>query len=90
MKIQVTAKDIQEGRPGKVCACPIAIAGSRAYGCTMEVGNTLMGPHEELHCRNWGLLPKEAREFVTAFDNGRSVQPFEFEIEFNQHRETPY
>lgn len=78
--IEVTDADIAAGLPKRCLLCPIAIALNRTLGrpkADIKVG--------------WGQiqmpdgtstsLPQLAIDFVRAFDYGKPVSPFTFEIE---------
>ncbi len=80
MKIKVTKTHIKNGMRDSSCFCPIALAVKKIIkppsARDVEV---------EYHlCRINNLyyrLPQTAREFITAFDNGHHVEPFEFELD---------
>lgn len=80
MLIQVTKEDIENGVQRNCEKCPLARAISRAFGKPIRVGAYLAqffgaGLGESTD------LPPNALAFRKAFDAGKPVQPFEFEIE---------
>lgn len=92
--IDVTADDIRAGVTGRSTACPIASAGTRMLpgGFTLIVGpreaDIVRGQGLcPCGCGDDGpeivstrLLPSEAREFISAFDDGQDVDPFTFTL----------
>lgn len=76
MKIQVTQQDIDNGLPKDSRACALALAlkrhDPRFISCLMFNACTVRGIIK---------LPEKASNFVSRFDCGLSVQPFEFELE---------
>lgn len=94
MKVKVTTSDIQRAieRPIELrsTSCPIAQALRRQ--CHLHLNQVAVGNHVVtiMHeMRGWGSfrqeavnyeLPWEAIEFISHFDYGRFVQPFEFEM----------
>lgn len=84
MKIQVTQDHIDNGTVKDACLCPIALAIRDAtgaahfdvivstHGWSHYNGNKLLGNYE---------LPVDATNFITKFDLGEPVSPFEFELE---------
>lgn len=79
MKIRVTARDIEKGAQGDCGLCPIARATQRAF----DTEKVYVCANAVLVGSNWDYwdLPKRAINFIKRFDAGRSVTPFEFEIE---------
>jgi hypothetical protein len=75
MIINVTKKDIENGRLLYCAACPIARAARRRLNERVEV-----------HAGHiWGKgfrhrLPAKARKFIRDFDAGHPVKPMRFEI----------
>ncbi len=76
-KIDVTEEDIRLGKRNNSCECPIALAGTRAFGVACIVG---------LFIKPAGLnrmrLPHEAVKFINEFDEhgGLQLRPFSFEV----------
>jgi len=87
MIIRVTQKMIDDGRKcdTRSCALAIAIQAVVKPEYTVEVGILLawIAPFGKRCCsdsiENF-LLPQVARNFRFAFDNGRAVFPFSFEL----------
>ena len=76
MKIKVTADHIVHGTPGECTSCPIALAIREQYGYdNVGVTDTLAEVEGD-----YILLPAEAQRFVYRFDQGLSVDPFEFDL----------
>ncbi len=80
MKIQVTQEDINQGVRQECEKCPIALAVIRAIGpqaATMRISvdDAWVDIGEESWC-----LPRSAARFVSDFDSGKAVTPFEFEL----------
>jgi hypothetical protein len=78
MRIEVTAEDIAAGRPKDACCCPVARAISRAMGAAWEAYGVGAASHDD---DGWIDLPAEAERWIAAFDAGRPVEPFAFEVE---------
>jgi hypothetical protein len=77
IKVSVTQKDIDSGCPIDKCGCPVALALKRALGNgqSIQVGNFAVDiDGGRAH------LPLEAIAFVKAFDMGKPVKPFSFEL----------
>lgn len=85
--IRVTAGHIEQGEQNNPMACPIALAiieqqwpqaevdvfDGHAYASD-PIGATIQADYLTAD------MPEQADEFVNAFDTGREVQPFEFEL----------
>lgn len=80
MKIEVTQEDIDAGKPGSGCWCPIALAARRATGRYVHVSYETVAI--ELGENSWSrhILPLETRTFIERFDNNEAVAPFAFEL----------
>lgn len=82
MKISITKKHIADGKPGNAKSCPIALAlldHKDVYDIVSVNPFTMAFWSRDLHYR-WYTLPRRASDFVVAFDMGRDVTPFEFEV----------
>lgn len=77
--INVTQEDIDAGLPIKCIQCPIALAAKRVFGHEVSVAATY------IHDIKSGYydLPRAAVDFVAAFDKGRTVTPFSFEVQLS-------
>lgn len=77
MRIEVTQADIEFGEVGHAEACPVALALERTTGRRWVVGD------DELEDRKFGIIdsPSAVAAFVRAFDAGRPVAPFTFDLE---------
>jgi hypothetical protein len=75
VRIEVTQDDIDNGSACDVCACPIALACLRAGLKDVSVCDASLDWKEKIP------TPTVAVEFIFAFDSGRDVKPFSFEIE---------
>lgn len=75
MRVEVTAKDIDEGVPRACFGCPVALALTRASKKLVLVSAkmySLDGIQAE--------LPEDVINWVTDFDLGQPVQPITFEV----------
>lgn len=81
MKIRVRQEHIDKGVCNSPWECPIALAAQEAIG-TDELS---VWPYLLTWCAGELVheadMPRPAREFIENFDDGRPVEPFEFEIE---------
>ncbi len=76
MLINVTEEDIRLGKKHDDCACPIALAATRAFGIACVVSSYTLEPAG----MDRKSMPFEARTFIRNFDDGWEVKPFSFEI----------
>ena len=90
MKITVTQKDIDNGRPGLGDMCPIALAVKRLTRKSIHVGAGLMTVGVRRNSKSLYELPWIARNFIHSFDNGAGVSGFSFEAEEIQPDESGY
>lgn len=75
MEVTVSRDDITYGIRRGVCSCPVAKALSRAFMTPAKVcGDGATVGRQSIS------LPKEAWDFINRFDQGSSVEPFEFEV----------
>jgi len=80
MKIVVTDGCIESGHRNDPCGCPIAIA-ARHAGFMLAAVET-----DAIYLYGWANrqapipLPPEATSFINDYDEGRPVEPFEFEL----------
>lgn len=85
--ITVTQEDIDLGEAANCCLCPIARATRRAFKArTVNVTGRLYVYFKPTSLENLNplsiyALPPEAEQFVADFDNGKGVEPFEFEVD---------
>lgn len=81
MLVQVTQRDIEEGKPCSPCSCPLALAIGRAFEQPgVSVGASWVGVRGTSY-----PLPARAIEFRQAFDTdmefARTIEmPFSFEL----------
>lgn len=76
MLIQVTQAHIDAGEPCTNIGCPVALALSEATGHSAAIGSTIyVGNHEE-------PTSKEVFTKIRHFDRTSEMQPFEFEIKY--------
>lgn len=73
VRIEVTAQDIRRGKKADPDHCPVARALRRAGLPKAWAGDSHYGWGEET--ASWPL-PKRAKRFIEAFDNGMPVRPF--------------
>lgn len=77
IKISVTAEDIANGKIAEAYECPISLAIGRALG-TNGVG--VCGSWIDLNGKHLEIS-ELAANFVSEYDYGNFVEPFEFELE---------
>jgi hypothetical protein len=84
--IRVTAQHIEQGERNNPMACPIALAIIEQQWPTAEV-DVFDGHAYACDCLGIVIkdhlvaaMPAEADEFISAFDAGDEVEPFEFEL----------
>lgn len=84
MLIQVTQTDIDNGTPRSACYCPIAQSIKRADKNRYNVAVVYdfatyneVGVPKAFKVR----LPLSAQSFISCVDDGKPVEPFEFETE---------
>lgn len=79
MRIQVTAEDIANGIPYECEACPVALALKKH---SPNVDADIIVDADNIW---WGeaaySTPEEVVSFITNFDKGDAVEPFEFYLE---------
>ena len=76
MPITVTQEHIKIGVPYSKWECPVALAVSQALG-PCWVGVDRIGLLKQDRCYP---LPTLARDWIHAFDHGRPVEPFSFDV----------
>lgn len=79
MRIKVTKEHIRRGRRGLCFACPVALALAEAIPGSQPWVTTRI----ELRRNGRQVFidaPEVVLAFATAFDAGREVRPFEFEL----------
>jgi hypothetical protein len=89
--IDVTQADIDDGKPGLPCACPIWLAISRALAALgvnlavrvgiSDVALVAAGAPGDVIAD----LPTSASDFIGWFDCALTVWPFSFELEIPDH-----
>ena len=95
MIIHVTQDDINKGCIQAARMCPVALAIERVIGHEVTVSPCDKTIDED-NIYNWEvifyhlpyhkriILPNEVKEFARSFDMGRSVSPFEFELDYTE------
>jgi hypothetical protein len=82
--VQVTQEDIDNGHPSNPHGCPVALAMNRAFNRTDAcAGQFRLSFHASDGANfvvDW-LAPPEIFAFISDFDYGHPVEPFEFELE---------
>ena len=88
MRIEVTAEDIAKGERLRACRCPVALALSRAGFEEPEVYPSYGpddyspgGAGEIIAGGDRFALPLTVDRFVAAFDEGKPVEPFAFDLD---------
>lgn len=80
MKIKVTQKHIDNGFKNNCWRCPIALAiEEQLINKSFTVASSTIRIQG-----NVINLPYEACNFIRKFDNGLPVEPFEFELDYNE------
>lgn len=84
--ITVTQDDIDNGTPACNDGCPIALAMQRVFTKDATVGTEHFWPWatEFPDMPVTGNLPAIAKDFVRDYDEGRPVQPFQFEASYEE------
>ena len=80
--INLTDGHIEAGRPFRCLLCPVARAISEVLN--PKAWTSVQGIYAELHIgEEWEPvdLPDEVSGFICAFDDGRDVEPFAFELD---------
>ncbi len=83
MLVKVTQIDIDNGVPCDGCLCPIALAIDRDYNLDVKVhadGGIVINDGEK-ETEVWAGY--EAASFIESFDDGNEVNPFSFELDYN-------
>lgn len=90
MIIKVTEEHINKGRRRNVTCCPVALAVKGATQCTFICVGTF-GMGIRMPKKHWWskqpnsrydiFTPKNASVFISMFDRGEEVKPFEFELD---------
>jgi len=88
MKIKVTQRHIDEGRPYAAAACALALAVQEAVpmATALTVGTGSGGFSFEGRYNRFAL-PSEAQNFLSTFEQDKTkAKPFSFEIEPKEER----
>lgn len=88
--VRVTATHISLGVRRDSCACPIALALRDMHPeFAIDVYNSFAVVVQDPHTPGLtASLPLEAADFITAFDDENTVEPFEFELTWQDRDET--
>lgn len=81
MRVEVTQEDIDTANSHCACRClecPVALGANRAFGQPVTVDGIFL---RALNSGRGVELPRVAKKFVMAFDLGRPVAPFAFDLE---------
>ena len=82
--VQVTSEDIAHGLSGNCDRCPVALAIRRLLlpGIFVRAGTWFFALHRGSDVSQYNqMLPGQAVDFITAFDSGKTPEPFEFQID---------
>lgn len=86
-RIVVTQADIDLGERKSYCDCPVARAVKRAF--RVRNGRPVSVRHEGIFVGDptdpqmwFAITPRALDRFITRFDDGKAVAPFEMELEF--------
>ncbi len=84
MLIEVTQEDIDNGNRGACCTCPIALASKRTAEAVAGFPLSVQAGSGCVRFYRVGSVlrstPTIAGDFMYAFDHGRKVRPFSFEL----------
>jgi hypothetical protein len=75
VRVRVTEKDIVVGVYGSCFRCPIARAMARVFRTQIHVGSCSFS-----RAGWYRFLPTEACDFISRFDEGKTVKPFSFTV----------
>lgn len=75
--VQVTAKDIREGKKQHCFKCPVARALSRIVKGLVKVRLY----HFSIGDEGWVHMPRDLSNFIERFDKGQSVKPTRFKFD---------
>jgi len=89
IRVPVTWDDICRGESCDAQLCPVARALRRAIGCLVEVQPdwVALGPKGWIPTAQLPYsaeLPAAARDFIQLYDEGLDVEPFTFEIDWEE------
>jgi hypothetical protein len=91
IRVIVTEEDILQGKPHKSSCCPIALALRRIPHVVLAAGHCPRVFHDEasIQLEDWpfpegSMLPVRAQDFIDDFDAGDPVEPFIFNLEFDE------
>ena len=81
--VNVTRQNLDEGRPGDACACPVVLAVSDAFPDAEDVtvGDKYISMYHAGQSRLL-LIPEDVRALIGAIDRGKSVEPFTFDLDY--------
>ncbi|MCI0537687.1 MAG: hypothetical protein L0Z50_20935 [Verrucomicrobiales bacterium] len=84
MRIEVTQNDIDKGCEKDCLKCPVALAINRVlrkpYVCYVDIPLIRIRKGRSLDFVCEILTPEVAIDFIRAFDPGRDVSPFSFDL----------
>ena len=84
MRIEVTAEDIRNGRKHDCQYCPVARAIARATGREVLTGRITCQIRSSYTPWRSVILPRVVFDFTESFDAGALVQPFDFELDYQE------
>ena len=81
--VNVTRQNLDEGRPGDACACPVVLAVSDAFPDAEDVtvGDKYISMYHAGQSRLL-LMPADVPVLIGAIDRKRPVEPFSFELDY--------
>lgn len=84
LRVNVTKQHISNGKRNGAFDCPVALALKDKLPGKFQVNSETLA-YRSLHNKKWLLtsittLPKRVQQFISNFDSGKKVQPFEFKI----------
>jgi hypothetical protein len=78
--IQVSEEDIKKGEKKEPECCPIALALDKKGFKEIYVGDCYLDFEDEKGDYHQFMLPNKAMKFISCFDKGENVSPFEFTL----------
>lgn len=88
MIVNVTAAHIAAGKPDDGCNCAVALAVAEAVGCpgnpewSVDVSNKWIYIDSKRY-----ETPQSVKDFISRYDSGLSVTPFQFEVPHDEGRD---
>jgi hypothetical protein len=81
LKITVTEQDILQGVRGHIYICPVGLAAFRVFNKKVIVDGGKIYTYDDRNMEIGYQLPKEISNWIADYDNGKVVEPIEFEVD---------